>query len=77
MYLSLMPTTLLRPPCSERSLAEARLRSQLEASTRKGERLGDDVRALTATKGELEAEVGATVVHPWVKRGETQCPIAE
>ena len=44
--------------CSERSQSEARLRSQLESSSRKSERLHDDVKALTATKCELEAEVG-------------------
>ena len=43
--------------CSERSQAESRLRSQLEASTRNNERLHADVRALTAVKCELEAEV--------------------
>lgn len=43
--------------CSERSQAESRLRSQLEASTRNSERLHADVRALTAEKCELDAEV--------------------
>lgn len=42
---------------SERSQAESRLRSQLEASARNNERLHADVRALTAEKCELDAEV--------------------
>lgn len=54
-------TGLCCPHCSERSQSESRLRSQLEASNRKGERFGDDVRALTATKCELESEVGVNL----------------
>jgi hypothetical protein len=49
-------------PYSERSQAEAQLRSQLEALSRKGDRLHDDAKSLTAAKCELEAEVGLHAV---------------
>jgi hypothetical protein len=52
--------------CSERSQAESRLRSQLDALSRSSERLHDDVRALTAVKCELEAEVGLPALLPFL-----------